>query len=39
MHDPERAYATALRMAAAILGKLKPKVPIIRAVKFCKSMQ
>ena len=32
---PERAYETALRIAAAVLGKLKPRVPVTRATEFC----
>ena len=38
-HGPERACDTALRMAAAVLVKIRPKVPVTRAVDFCKSMQ
>jgi hypothetical protein len=34
---PERAYETALRIAAAVLGKLKPRVPVTRATEFCKA--
>lgn len=34
---PERAYSTALRIAAAVFGKLRPRVPVTRATEFCTS--